>query len=1827
MAIRTNGTTADSVMAPGQAAAAALAGRPAIAAPTKAVAAATALKKKPEDEAQDPAPESLDDFVADAKAEEGSTTLVLASLDVEGAGMNAGLADDADAPQDTAGTDGAPAGAGAGVGGGGDSTLLYALLGAAAAGGGIALVASGGGDDEPRPDTTAPAAPTGLDLAAADDSGTSNTDNLTSVTTGLTITGSAEPGATVQLFDGTTSLGSTTATSTGSFSLDVTLPTGARSITARATDAAGNASPASAALVITVDTSTAAPTGLDLAAADDTGASNSDNITSTTTALTITGTAEAGASVQLFDGTTSLGTVTAGSNGTFSLDVTLPAGARSITARATDTAGNVSTPSTALVVTVDATAPAAPTGLDLAAADDTGVSDSDNITRNTTALTITGTAEAGASVQLFDGTTSLGTTTAGSNGTFSLDVTLAAGVRSVTAVATDVAGNVGAASAPLAITVDTTAPAAPVGLDLAAVDDTGVSNSDNITDQTEGLTISGTAAAGSRVELFDGATSLGTVTAGSDGAFSLDVALAAGDRSITARATDAAGNVSAASSALVVTVSAGPTLLNASIDALGDVITLYFDEALDMASTPLVTNFTVMQDTSITVTDFNVAGNRVTLRLSQVLAADGDVTVSYNGTGLTDTAGNAAAAFAPFDVTNRLEVTGNRAINFGATATLELGGAEISAFDPDSNRIFVTSGGGLQVVSMDADLNLTLLGTITLGSNNISSVTVSNGIVAVAVIAADKTQPGSVFFLAADGDVADADMVLGSVLVGANPDMVTFTPDGSKILVANEGELDEEGNDPEGSVSIIDMSGGVANATVTTAGFAAFNDRLDALKAAGVRLFAGEEGFETTTVAQDLEPEYIAVSADGTRALITLQENNAVAILDIASATITDIVPLGLKGYEHLLVDFVDRGGINLTRDNPVFGQFMPDSISSFTGSDDRTYFVMANEGDDRDDFLPEFLDIEEAARISSLDLDPTVFPNAATLQTATVLGRHTVSNAPGNNGDLDGDGDIDRLLSYGARSFSIIDENGTIIFDSASHIEQFMALGGAFDGPGTGLFDDTRSDNKGPEPEGITTGVFGDSVLAFVAIERGGGGVMIYDVTDPRNVQFVQYVRGLTDISPEGLVYISAADSPTGEATLLVSNEVSNTLTAITITPATTYTLQLLHFADGEAGLLAAQTAPNMAALIDAFEDDYVNSITLSGGDSFIPGPFFAAGADPSITSVLPGGNTQGRVDIAIHNAMGVQASAIGNHEFDFGSDGFVQAFAPSGAWVGAQFPFVSANLDFSGDSSLNPRFTQTLGVNGLEDAANFKGRVVPSAIIKENGENIGIVGVTTQLLEQISSPTGTEVKGFPTGPGANGEADNMALLASQLQPYIDDLVAQGVNKIILLSHLQLIGNEEALAPLLSGIDIIVAAGSNTRLGDADDVAVAFPGHAADFADTYPILTEGADELPTLIVNTDNEYTYLGRLVVDFDSNGVIITENLEARVSINGAYASTAENVAMAWGVDEADLDTTAFADGTRGAAVRALTDAVQNVIDIKSSVVYGYSDVYLEGARAAVRNQETNLGSVSADANADAARDALGLTPNDVIVSLKNGGGIRSQIGTVSAPKEDGTVDFLPNVDGVVSQLDVENSLRFDNGLMVFDTTPQGLLNILNNPAATTPNNGGFFQLGGVQVSYDPTRAAGDRIRDIALVDELGNKVAAIADDGVVVDGAPATITVVTLNFTANGGDGYAIKANGSNFRYLLDDGTVSAPVDSSLDFTAAGVVPANIIGEQQAFAEYFEENFGTPELAFDLAETSQAFDLRIQNQQARDDTVLDGLLMTVEMTMMVQTLEFA
>jgi Ca2+-binding RTX toxin-like protein len=501
-----------------------------------------------------------------------------------------------------------------------------------------------------------------------------------------------------------------------------------------------------------------------------------------------------------------------------------------------------------------------------------------------------------------------------------------------------------------------------------------------------------------------------------------------------------------------------------------------------------------------------------------------------------------------------LSLNASNSLNLSAVSTLTLPGAEITAFDPGLDRVWVTSGSGLRIINFANPANPTLAGTIDFTappynfSNDVNSVAIRNGIVAIAVNAPVATNPGKVFLFSTDGSFITA------VDVGAVPDNLVFTPDGTRILVANEGESNLESvaapltSNPEGSISIIDISGGAASPVVQTAGFTAFNDDAATLIAEGVRLmvnvpaFAAANGGAGTTVAQDLEPEYIAVSADGSTAFVTLQEANSIAILDIATATVTDIVPLGTKDWSGLKFDGSDRdnaagtgNAINLQTGRPIFGIYQPDAIASFTVGG-QTYYITANEGDDRNDFIAG----DETIRVGAggFDLDNAIFPNEAALKANTGIGRLNVSNLPGLRGDSDGDGDVDQIIAYGGRSFSILDSSGAIIFDSGSHIDEYIAASSPAN------FDDNRSDDKGSEPEAVSTAVINGRVYAFVGLERFAG-TMVYDVTDPLNPVFTTFASnpaGFVSSSalqrPEGGLYISAEDSPTGRALYLVSNE-----------------------------------------------------------------------------------------------------------------------------------------------------------------------------------------------------------------------------------------------------------------------------------------------------------------------------------------------------------------------------------------------------------------------------------------------------------------------------------------------------------------------------------------------------------------------------------------------------------------------------------------------------------------------------------------------------------------
>lgn len=503
-------------------------------------------------------------------------------------------------------------------------------------------------------------------------------------------------------------------------------------------------------------------------------------------------------------------------------------------------------------------------------------------------------------------------------------------------------------------------------------------------------------------------------------------------------------------------------------------------------------------------------------------------------------------------------------------------GAEIVAYDAGSQRAFFTSAINTQnaaasnrigVLDLSNPANPTLVASIDLApyGGGPNSVAVHDGLVAVAVEALDKTALGSVVFFDTNG------VFLKQVTVGALPDMLTFTSDGRKVIVANEGEPNSYNQtnsvDPEGSISIIDLSRGLNRASVATAGFTSFNSQQAELLAAGVRIYG-----PNATVAQDLEPEYITLSDDNKTAYVTLQENNALAVVDLRTAKVTSILPLGYK--DHNLpgngLDVSDRdtpgssnnGLINI-RNVPVLGMYLPDAIDSFEVGG-VTYLITANEGDARD-----WTGYTEEARVGSLSLDaaafaaqgyPDVSTGASGLKHNDHLGRLNVTTS---QGDIDNDGDFDRLYALGGRSFSIWTTTGQLVYDSGDAIEQITAAAypANFNSDHAANEFDTRSDNKGPEPEAVTTGVINGRTFAFVGLERIGG-IMVYDVTNPQAPVFEQYInnRNFTqtpgpgtggDLGVEGLRFVSAADSPTGGPLLIGSQEVSGSVTVFQISGA----------------------------------------------------------------------------------------------------------------------------------------------------------------------------------------------------------------------------------------------------------------------------------------------------------------------------------------------------------------------------------------------------------------------------------------------------------------------------------------------------------------------------------------------------------------------------------------------------------------------------------------------------------------------------------------------------
>lgn len=694
-----------------------------------------------------------------------------------------------------------------------------------------------------------------------------------------------------------------------------------------------------------------------------------------------------------------------------------------------------------------------------------------------------------------------------------------------------------------------------------------------------------------------------------------------------------------------------------------------------------------------------------------------------------------------------------------------------------------------------------------------------------------------------------------------------------------------------------------------------------------------------------------------------------------------------------------------------------------------------------------------------------------------------------------------------------------------------------------------------------------------------------------------------------------------------------------ISVTANAQYTLQILHGSDFEAGLGAIKSAPHYAAIVDSLEHTYANSLTVSGGDNYIPSPFFNAQTDGSLRTLTQrmvglnafgdSANTSankirenaGRFDIEILHAIGVRASAVGNHEFDAGTGTFADAIRieKSGSeirWHGAQFPYLSANLNFMGDGSLSSLYTDsifhdTMYVTKPNVALNASGnktkKIAPATIVTINGERIGLVGATTQIVPTISSVGGVTVKG--------GVANNMDTLAKYLQPYINKLVAQGINKIVLLSHLQQLQFEKQLATKLRHVDVIVASGSHTLMAKTTDILRS--GDAS--AEVYPFVATDLDGKKTVVVSTDGEYKYVGRLVVTFNANGELAADSVK---SVSGAYATDSLGVVRVLGNGNYSKG---FMYGKRGYIVKRLCDAIDVIIKSQDGTLFGYSNVFLEGRRDFVRRQETNLGSLSADANLWYARKS----DPAVKFSLKNGGGIRFQIGEVKVLGSNNVYQLLPTSanpsanksTGQISQLDILNSLRFNNGLTIVSIKPRQVKELLEHGVATwdgVKTEGRFPQVGGIKFSFDPSQPVGSKVKNVVTVDSNGVVTDTLVKMGLVYGDTSRIIRTVALNFlvgsptATKGGDGYPFpkfrNENGTTFNRV--DLVVSGQPKTGLaTFADNG-------SEQDAMAEYLAAKHATSGTAYNNTDSEMANDDRIQNLSVRADSIVLAVKSTVK-----------
>lgn len=555
------------------------------------------------------------------------------------------------------------------------------------------------------------------------------------------------------------------------------------------------------------------------------------------------------------------------------------------------------------------------------------------------------------------------------------------------------------------------------------------------------------------------------------------------------------------------------------------------------------------------------------------------------------------------DGTNGAPATTSISMNIVARAVLNAespeGAAEIVQYHQKTGYVYAINSSGdkatvdvldlpaaeAEALTKDAEgvvtnTNMNTVSQISLGENttgDANSISISNqdDMLAIAMASSTTGIRGQIAFY----DISGATPTfIKNVTVGFLPDMVTFSPDGKTVVVANEGEpSDDYTLDPIGSISIISIENGDIADQATEITFDQYNDKQAMLSSQGM-MFSNPNGRTidgkdlSISVAMDLEPEYVAISKDSKFAYVSLQENNGLATVDLATKKLVSVKGFGFKDWSQWKLDASDKDdGINMRSYQNLYGMFQPDTIASYQWKG-ANFVVTANEGDGREYFFNVATEAEctskggsdfdsddgclsytDEIRAEDLVLDSTAFSDVN--NDDNDLGRLKVSI---ERGDIDGDGDFDQLYTYGARSFTIWDANGNLVFDSGDDMERITAAvhGQAFNNDEDENKGDTRSDAKGPEPEALALGQIGGKMYAFIGLERMAG-IMVYDITNPFAAIFVDYFinRGTSegneitgDLAPEGMAFVpSTGDTP---AKLIVGNEISGSVSVWEIKP-----------------------------------------------------------------------------------------------------------------------------------------------------------------------------------------------------------------------------------------------------------------------------------------------------------------------------------------------------------------------------------------------------------------------------------------------------------------------------------------------------------------------------------------------------------------------------------------------------------------------------------------------------------------------------------------------------